>query len=103
MGKTELPSIRISISLIMLFQVSALIIREFARLGMTGAVQEQATAQHVSAVLGFVALGIFMWPLMRGHWMNVRNLFHQVLPDMVPALPFAESHCASFHRQRSPH
>ena len=77
MGKTELPSIRISISLIMLFQVSALIIREFARLGMTGAVQEQATAQHVSAVLGFVALGIFMWPLMRGHWMNVRNLFHQ--------------------------
>lgn len=77
MGKTELPSIQISVSLIMLFQVSALIIREFARMEMTGAEQDAATAQHVSALLGFAALGIFMWPLMRGHWMNVRNLFHQ--------------------------
>ena len=77
MGKAELPSIRISISLIMLFQVSALIIRELARLEMTGAEQEPAIAQHASALFGFAALGIFMWPLLRGHWMNVRNLFHQ--------------------------
>jgi len=76
-GKTELPSIRISISLIMLFQVSALIIRELARLEMTGAGQEPAIVQHVSALFGFAALGIFMWPLLRGHWMNVPNLFHQ--------------------------
>ncbi len=61
----------------MLFQVSALIIRELARLEMIGAEQEPATAQHVSALFGFAALGIFMLPLLRGHSMNVRNLFHR--------------------------
>jgi len=68
---------QISIPLIVLFQVSALIIREFARLKMADTGLDSATAKQLSALIGFAALSLLMWPLLRGQWMNVRSLFQR--------------------------
>jgi len=79
MPPPETTSIRASIPLLMLFQVSALFIREFVRLKISQAGFDAASAKHLSALAGFLALAVFMWPLLRGQWHHVRTFFRS--PD----------------------
>lgn len=61
----------------MLFLVSSLIIRSFAQVQMVENGIEAVAAKHLSALVGFVALGILMWPVMIKVWPAVRNQFRK--------------------------
>ena len=64
-GRQKLPVIQVSIALVMLFQVSSLLVREFVRLKLGQSGIDAASAKHLSALAGFGMLAILMWPLLR--------------------------------------
>jgi len=72
-----LPENRVSIALLMLFLTAALFIRSFVQIRMVSIGYEPVAAKHLSALVGFVALGLFMWPVLTRVWPTVRALFRQ--------------------------
>ncbi len=71
------PEIRVTIALIMFFQASALIIRSFVQTEMVEAGTETAAAKHLSALAGFVVLGVLLWPILVQVWPAVRAQFRR--------------------------
>ena len=53
------------VGLIALFQVAALVLREFLRLELGQAGVGPQMAKHLSAIPAFVALAVFLWPVVR--------------------------------------
>jgi len=70
-----LPAIQTPITVIMLFQVSALIIRSFAEIKFLQTGLDDSTAKILSALLGFIVLGILMLPVMVNNWAFVSSQF----------------------------
>ena len=64
---TTMPTAKTSIAVIMLFQVSALFVREFIRLKLVQAGTPPRIAQDQSAWIGFGVLVILMWPYWQRH------------------------------------
>lgn len=84
-------NIRVSIAIIMLFQVSALFVRYFCERQMVGASVPQPVAKYSSALFGFVLLGLLMTPILRSVWPPLQRLFRR--PDSwlrmaIPAVLF---------------
>lgn len=73
----RLTGLDVSIPLVMLFQASALIIRSFVDVNMVEAGIDAPAARHLSALIGFAVLFIFMWPLMNKAWPAIRQLFRR--------------------------
>lgn len=73
----KLPVMRVSIGLIMLFQVSSLLVREFVRAAMIDHGVDAASAKHLSALAGFAMLGVLMWPVLAERMSEVRALFQR--------------------------
>jgi len=71
------PEIRVSITVVMLFQVSALIIRSFVQVQMVEAGFDTVSAKHLSALVGFVVLSVLMWPIMIKVWSVIREQFRR--------------------------
>jgi len=72
-----IPTVRVSVAVIMLFQVSALFGREFVRLRLIESGVPTNIAGHQSAWAGFAALSILMWPYIRGNRKYLSTLFRQ--------------------------
>jgi membrane protease YdiL (CAAX protease family) len=81
MGNTtadrQSPEIRVSIALVMLFQVSALIIRSFVQVKMVESGFDAVIAKHLSALVGFAVLSVLMWPIMVKVWPAIREQFRR--------------------------
>lgn len=75
MQQDDLPGISASVGLLMLFQVSALLVREFVRLKLNESGVDPASAKQLSALAGFLLLAILIWPLLRGNLPNLRRLY----------------------------
>jgi membrane protease YdiL (CAAX protease family) len=71
-----------SIRLILLFQLSSLLVREFLRLQLQQSGVPADRADHLSAIAGFVTLGIMLTPLLAPACTSLRELFR--LPDEWP-------------------
>ena len=65
-------------STILLCQVSALLVREFARRHMLDAGQLPAVATHLSALTGIAWLGILVVPLLRQRGLSLAGVFRPV-------------------------
>jgi membrane protease YdiL (CAAX protease family) len=65
-AKIRTPADRVSIPLLMLFQVAALAVRELVRLKLTETGINSEVARHCSTLIGFGVLGVLIWPLLRG-------------------------------------
>jgi membrane protease YdiL (CAAX protease family) len=74
-SQQELFEGRVSITLVMLFQMSALVIRSFVQTAMVDAGYDHTVAKHCSALIGFASLALFMWPIMRQAWPFMKVLF----------------------------
>lgn len=77
MEKRAAPGIRGSISLIMLFQVSALMIRSWLQTALTDTGFDVTVAKYSSALAGFLVLGFLMWPVLTKVWPGVRAQFRR--------------------------
>jgi len=68
---------RVSIGLIMLFQVAALLVRSFAQQGLKTGGTDAMIAKHLSALIGFALLCFLMWPLVAAHSSQIRGYFRR--------------------------
>jgi len=69
--------VRVSIVLVMLFQVAALIMRSFIQVKLAESGFDAVSARHLSALTGFAALGFLMWPIMIEVWPAIREHFRR--------------------------
>lgn len=72
-------ALKVSVAVIMLFQVSALFVRELVRLELTQAGTPPGIARYQSAWVGFLVLVILMWPYWRQHRFLLASEFRR--PD----------------------
>jgi hypothetical protein len=72
---TKMPLPGVSVTLLMLFQAAGLIIRSFAQTAMTDAGYDSGVSKYVTAVIGFAALAMFVWPILVRAWPEVRAQF----------------------------
>ena len=77
MAKIRTTDHRMSIPLLMLFQVSALAVRELVRLKLTETGINSEVAQHCSTLIGFGVLGVLIWPLLRGRTTAALGIFRK--------------------------
>jgi membrane protease YdiL (CAAX protease family) len=75
---------RVSIPSMMLFLVAALIVRSFIDVRMNDAGFTPIVAKHLSAVVGFAALGLLLGPLQARIWPSVQQQFKR--PSSWPTL-----------------
>lgn len=77
MALHALPRIQISIALLMLFQVSALLMRSFVEMQLGASGMDPQSARYTAALCGFAMLAILLWPLLRNQPPHWRALFRQ--------------------------
>lgn len=77
MEEQRSPAIRVSIALLLLFQLCALLIRSFVQLKMVAAGHDPVFARHFSALAGFAVLGILIWPVISDAGPILRPLFRR--------------------------
>jgi membrane protease YdiL (CAAX protease family) len=69
--------IRISIAAVLLFQVSALFLRSVMEAILVRYGTDLAAAKYMGAAFGFVALGLFLIPVIRDNWAGLTRQFAQ--------------------------
>lgn len=75
MEQRDSAKIRVSVSMILLFQVSALFVRSFTQQKMVGAGIDPAQAKNLSALVGFAMLAFLMWPVLLQTWPSIRPMY----------------------------
>lgn len=66
--RSRSPVIRVSIALVLLFQVSALFLRSVLELWLVRLGTDPVAAKYIGALLGLGALGLFLTPILCGIW-----------------------------------
>lgn len=75
MSASRFPHIRVSITVLMLFQVSALFSRAYLDRHMTAAGLEAQTASFLAELAGLLLLGLFLWPVVTRERASLAVLF----------------------------
>ncbi|MGI9260454.1 MAG: CPBP family intramembrane glutamic endopeptidase [Woeseiaceae bacterium] len=73
--KSTSSTIRISIAAVLLFQVSALFMRSVMEALLVTNGTDLAAAKYLGAASGFVALGLFLVPVIRDNWLGLKRQF----------------------------
>jgi membrane protease YdiL (CAAX protease family) len=80
----EWPSVYAPIGLVLFFQLASLIVREFVRLRLGEFGVSPGKADHLSAAVGFILLGLLLAPVLWPERAGLRHLFR--LPDRWPRI-----------------